>query len=94
MQRPGVILKTFLSNKSPLSKKSVYNAFELNENQLGALHPSPFKRKISAQSVPKPKLGAYVNLSAYYLVGIPAVLCFALVYHLGGVVFILLPLSY
>ncbi|XP_047062087.1 protein DETOXIFICATION 16-like [Lolium rigidum] len=31
------------------------------------------------------KIGAYVNLSAYYLVGIPAALCFAFVYHLGGV---------
>jgi MATE family multidrug resistance protein len=40
------------------------------------------------------KIGAYVNLSAYYLVGIPAALCFAFVYHLGGVVFILIPLSY
>jgi MATE family multidrug resistance protein len=40
------------------------------------------------------KIGAYVNLSAYYLVGIPAALCFAFVYNLGGVVFILLPLSY
>ncbi|XP_037463112.1 protein DETOXIFICATION 16-like [Triticum dicoccoides] len=31
------------------------------------------------------KIGSYVNLSAYYLVGIPAALCFAFVYHLGGV---------
>uniref|UniRef100_A0ACD5UWR0 Uncharacterized protein n=2 Tax=Avena sativa TaxID=4498 RepID=A0ACD5UWR0_AVESA len=31
------------------------------------------------------KIGAYVNLSAYYLVGIPAALCFAFVYHLDGV---------
>ncbi|VAH31629.1 unnamed protein product [Triticum turgidum subsp. durum] len=30
------------------------------------------------------KIGAYVNLSAYYLVGIPAALYFAFVYHLGG----------
>ncbi|KQJ82175.1 protein DETOXIFICATION 16 [Brachypodium distachyon] len=30
------------------------------------------------------KIGAYVNLSAYYLVGVPAALCFAFVYHLGG----------
>ncbi|KAF7008898.1 hypothetical protein CFC21_023547 [Triticum aestivum] len=30
------------------------------------------------------KIGACVNLSAYYLVGIPAALCFAFVYHLGG----------
>ncbi|KAM3215459.1 hypothetical protein ACQJBY_067465 [Aegilops geniculata] len=30
-------------------------------------------------------IGSYVNLSAYYLVGIPAALCFAFVYHLGGV---------
>uniref|UniRef100_M8BYF9 Protein TRANSPARENT TESTA 12 n=1 Tax=Aegilops tauschii TaxID=37682 RepID=M8BYF9_AEGTA len=31
------------------------------------------------------KIGSYVNISAYYLVGIPAALCFAFVYHLGGV---------
>ncbi|VAI93998.1 unnamed protein product [Triticum turgidum subsp. durum] len=31
------------------------------------------------------KIGSYVNLSAYYLVGIPGALCFAFVYHLGGV---------
>ncbi|VAI94034.1 unnamed protein product [Triticum turgidum subsp. durum] len=31
------------------------------------------------------KIGSYVNLSAYYLVGIPAALCFAFVCHLGGV---------
>uniref|UniRef100_A0ACD5ZQ58 Uncharacterized protein n=1 Tax=Avena sativa TaxID=4498 RepID=A0ACD5ZQ58_AVESA len=30
------------------------------------------------------KVGAYVNLGAYYVVGIPAALCFAFVYHLGG----------
>ncbi|EAZ30429.1 hypothetical protein OsJ_14480 [Oryza sativa Japonica Group] len=30
------------------------------------------------------KIGAIVNLGAYYLVGIPAALCFAFVYHLGG----------
>uniref|UniRef100_A0A0D3FUV3 Protein DETOXIFICATION n=1 Tax=Oryza barthii TaxID=65489 RepID=A0A0D3FUV3_9ORYZ len=30
------------------------------------------------------KVGAIVNLGAYYLVGIPAALCFAFVYHLGG----------
>jgi MATE family multidrug resistance protein len=32
------------------------------------------------------QVGAYVNLSAYYIVGIPAALCFAFVYHLGGMV--------
>ncbi|VAI94023.1 unnamed protein product [Triticum turgidum subsp. durum] len=31
-------------------------------------------------------IGSYVNLSAYNLVGIPAALCFAFIYHLGGVV--------
>uniref|UniRef100_A0A453LNK5 Protein TRANSPARENT TESTA 12 n=2 Tax=Aegilops tauschii subsp. strangulata TaxID=200361 RepID=A0A453LNK5_AEGTS len=30
------------------------------------------------------RIGACVNLSAYYLVGIPAALCFAFVFHLGG----------
>ncbi|KAG8063938.1 hypothetical protein GUJ93_ZPchr0004g38117 [Zizania palustris] len=30
------------------------------------------------------KIGACVNLGAYYLVGIPAALCFAFVYHGGG----------
>ncbi|PNT77641.1 protein DETOXIFICATION 16 isoform X3 [Brachypodium distachyon] len=30
------------------------------------------------------KIGAFVNLSAYYLVGIPAALCFAFLYHFGG----------
>ncbi|XBH94390.1 hypothetical protein VPH35_085177 [Triticum aestivum] len=30
------------------------------------------------------RIGASVNLSAYYLVGIPAALCFAFVFHLGG----------
>ncbi|VAI94021.1 unnamed protein product [Triticum turgidum subsp. durum] len=30
-------------------------------------------------------IGSYVNLSAYNLVGIPAALCFAFIYHLGGV---------
>ena len=38
------------------------------------------------------KVGACVNLSAYYLVGIPAALCFAFVYHLGGMVLILPPI--
>lgn len=36
------------------------------------------------------KIGAIVNLGAYYLVGIPAALCFAFVYHLGGMVILLL----
>ncbi|PNT60859.1 hypothetical protein BRADI_5g07146v3 [Brachypodium distachyon] len=30
------------------------------------------------------KIGAFVNLSAYYLVGIPAALCFAFLYHFSG----------
>ncbi|PAN37694.1 hypothetical protein GQ55_7G106800 [Panicum hallii var. hallii] len=30
------------------------------------------------------KLGACVNLGAYYLIGIPAAFCFAFLYHLGG----------
>jgi len=30
------------------------------------------------------KIGACVNLGAYYLIGIPAAFCFAFVYHLGG----------
>ncbi|KQJ82173.1 protein DETOXIFICATION 16 isoform X1 [Brachypodium distachyon] len=30
------------------------------------------------------KIGAIINLSAYYLVGIPAALCFAFLYHFGG----------
>jgi Na+-driven multidrug efflux pump len=32
------------------------------------------------------KIGACVNLSAYYLVGVPAALCFAFFYHFGGTV--------
>ncbi|PAN37383.1 hypothetical protein GQ55_7G081500 [Panicum hallii var. hallii] len=30
------------------------------------------------------KIGACVNLGAYYLIGVPAAFCFAFVYHLGG----------
>ncbi|RLM66253.1 protein DETOXIFICATION 16-like [Panicum miliaceum] len=30
------------------------------------------------------KIGACVNLGAYYLIGIPAAFCFAFLYHLGG----------
>ncbi|CAD6261205.1 unnamed protein product [Miscanthus lutarioriparius] len=30
------------------------------------------------------KIGACVNLGAYYLIGIPAAICFAFLYHLGG----------
>jgi MATE family multidrug resistance protein len=32
------------------------------------------------------KIGACVNLSAYYLVGVPAALFFAFFYHFGGMV--------
>jgi len=32
------------------------------------------------------KIGACVNLGAYYLIGIPAAFCFAFLYHLGGMV--------
>jgi Na+-driven multidrug efflux pump len=32
------------------------------------------------------KIGACVNLGAYYLVGVPAALCFAFFYHFGGMV--------
>jgi Na+-driven multidrug efflux pump len=34
------------------------------------------------------KIGACVNLGAYYLIGVPAAFCFAFVYHLGGKVVI------
>jgi MATE family multidrug resistance protein len=30
------------------------------------------------------KIGACVNLGAYYLIGIPTAFCFGFVYHLGG----------
>jgi MATE family multidrug resistance protein len=32
------------------------------------------------------KIGACVNLGAYYLVGVPAALFFAFFYHFGGMV--------
>jgi Na+-driven multidrug efflux pump len=32
------------------------------------------------------KIGACVNLGAYYLVGVPVGYCFAFVYHMGGMV--------
>lgn len=33
------------------------------------------------------KIGAYVNLGAYYLVGIPAAILLAFVLHIGGKVY-------
>lgn len=34
------------------------------------------------------KIGAYINLGSYYIVGIPCAVLFAFVLHIGGKVFV------
>lgn len=40
------------------------------------------------------KIGAYINLGAYYLVGIPSALLLAFVYDFGGKVILLITLYF